>query len=389
MSNKPKILFADIETNGINGFKADLAYALCIGYSWIDEDETYCVGLDDFGISKYKKTPYDDKQLITFIHSLFKKADILAGHYLRYFDFPFLNTRFQIHGLAPLKHLKIIDTVDIGRSNFKLSSNRLKNMCAKLGVKEQKMEKNDGWPLWWHKTAAGDVGAMLEMKKYCKQDVVSNKELFLKLRQLWPTAIIGNIIHKKNNPLPKGVVPLDSHDPDVFDKLILNTIIRTKNACWDWTASTGSHGYGDFRVGGKPYLAHRASFETFKGVIKKGYTIDHLCYNKKCCNPAHLEQVTRGENTSRAHKCGRHKNKDLSAFLAGGINTRYKKGGQPNGVGIDNPKTIIKDIEIIKKILRDTRSTTIIGKEYGVSRSTISRIRARYSKLNVDIGDEL
>lgn len=371
---KPKILFLDIETNGVNGFKADLAFALCVGYSWIDSDETHCVGLDDFGKAKYKKTPYDDKQLITFIHSLLMKADVLAGHYLKYFDFPFLQTRMAIHGLPPIKHLKILDSCDIGRYNFKLSSNRLKNMCLQLGTTEKKMEKNEGWPLWWFKTAAGDLEAMQHMKEYCAQDVVSNKELFLRLRPFWPVGVLGAIIHKKQNPLPKGVTLHETADYDLFDRLVSSTIIRTKNACWDWQSSEGSHGYGDFKFKGTHYLAHRAAYTLFKGTIPDGMNVDHLCYNKKCCNPAHLVAMSPEEHLKRAHADGKYKNRDLSMFLAGGIKTRFKKGDNaPKGK--DSHLTKIKDDATVEKIRSDNRPHKTIAEEYGVSRSTISRIK--------------
>jgi hypothetical protein len=49
-------------------------------------------------------------------------------------------------------------------------------------------------------------------------------------------------------------------------------------------------------------LAHRVAYEALVGPIPDGMTIDHLCRNKRCLNPAHMELVTRGENTRRAHE---------------------------------------------------------------------------------------
>ena len=48
--------------------------------------------------------------------------------------------------------------------------------------------------------------------------------------------------------------------------------------------------------------AHRLFYESFKGNIPHGLTIDHLCLDKACVNPDHLEAVTQNENTKRADK---------------------------------------------------------------------------------------
>lgn len=71
--------------------------------------------------------------------------------------------------------------------------------------------------------------------------------------------------------------------------------------CWIWLGATNSRGYG-YRTGKalRPALTHRYFYEWFKGPIPDGLTIDHLCRNKRCCNPAHMEPVTAEENTSRA-----------------------------------------------------------------------------------------
>jgi hypothetical protein len=53
----------------------------------------------------------------------------------------------------------------------------------------------------------------------------------------------------------------------------------------------------------KPMMAHRASYEFHVGAIPDGLQIDHLCLNKACVNPAHMEPVTSQENTRRAFAC--------------------------------------------------------------------------------------
>lgn len=77
--------------------------------------------------------------------------------------------------------------------------------------------------------------------------------------------------------------------------------VNETTGCWEWTAYIDPSGYGRFTVDGdhKAQLAHRVSYELHVGPIANGMTLDHLCRNRACANPSHLEQVTLTENKRR------------------------------------------------------------------------------------------
>ena len=70
------------------------------------------------------------------------------------------------------------------------------------------------------------------------------------------------------------------------------------DGCWLWNASK-SNGYGYFRYNGNLGRAHRFSYQQIVGPIPDELELDHLCRNKDCCNPVHLEAVTHKENMRR------------------------------------------------------------------------------------------
>lgn len=83
------------------------------------------------------------------------------------------------------------------------------------------------------------------------------------------------------------------------DRLRKKYTICKESGCWEWTAAVQSNGYGRVWYNGKVQYAHRVMYERNVGTIKEGMDLDHLCRNRKCVNPDHLEQVTRSENLKR------------------------------------------------------------------------------------------
>ncbi len=78
--------------------------------------------------------------------------------------------------------------------------------------------------------------------------------------------------------------------------------------CWIWTGAIGTHGYGVFCETGvrsgqrKTMTAHRYAYQLLVGPIPEDMTLDHLCRNRPCLNPDHLEICALAENIRRAIK---------------------------------------------------------------------------------------
>lgn len=76
-------------------------------------------------------------------------------------------------------------------------------------------------------------------------------------------------------------------------------VLVVESGCWEWSAYRNPGGYGRFNVQGRMMLAHRFSYEHHYDPIPVGLELDHLCRNRCCVNPAHLEAVDRRTNTLR------------------------------------------------------------------------------------------
>lgn len=107
------------------------------------------------------------------------------------------------------------------------------------------------------------------------------------------------------------------------------------SGCWHWIAADNGVGYGRFYWSPlstkNASLAHRVSYTEIVGPIPDGKVLDHLCRNRGCCNPAHLEVVTHQTNINRGNGAARQ-NANKTHCKRGheftSENTKHQRGGR-------------------------------------------------------------
>jgi hypothetical protein len=159
--------------------------------------------------------------------------------------------------------------------------------------------------------------------------------------------------HDQIRQVPPGPNALLWQHLDKFIQFIRQVRPNADDNCWYWTGTVDGYGYGRFTFI-KRRFTHAVSWLLFRGLYDSP-VMRHLCHNRVCCNPLHLEPGTQRQNIYDTVAAGRH------------------PYGEAQGIAeLSNDK--VKRIRGIF-IAEPWRSDVDIGKEFNISRATIYQLR--------------
>lgn len=75
------------------------------------------------------------------------------------------------------------------------------------------------------------------------------------------------------------------------------TVVEQYSGCWVWQLRT-QKGYGKMGYAGADWYAHRFAYHHFVEPLPRGTVVHHMCTNRPCCNPEHLQVVSHSENAA-------------------------------------------------------------------------------------------
>jgi len=162
-------------------------YVLCVGWMWEGEGKPYCHPLHEHD--------WSEESLLYEVWELLDEADIIVAHNGDKFDLRKLNARFIHYGFTPPSPYKTVDTLKVARSRFAFNQNGLDPLSSHLGLGTK--AKHEGFSLWEKcmQREPVDRAAWKRMVRYCKQDVVLLRKLYLKLRPWATTHPIVSVGH--------------------------------------------------------------------------------------------------------------------------------------------------------------------------------------------------
>ena len=185
LSNKPRILFYDIETTLAKsyhfgqfkqylGVKQQIQEGHLLSHAWAWNNGDVIGSI----LTREEILDHDPERLVLEAWALFDNADIIVAHYGKKFDIPKMNGYFLKYGLQPPSPFKVVDTKEISSKKFLLPFNSLEYLAKALGV-QQKID-NSGIQLWID-CDHGKQEALDEMLAYNVGDVEALRDVYNRL----------------------------------------------------------------------------------------------------------------------------------------------------------------------------------------------------------------
>lgn len=138
---------------------------------------------------------------------------------------------------------------------------------------------------------------------------------------------------------------------------------KDDGGCWVWQQSLNNKGCPQMSINNKGgQMVRRVAFQLAGKRIKNGYVVYSTCGDRRCCNPEHLAQITRGERTSLSYKLGeRNAELEYPSRMARAISCGLSK------LGLNKAREI-------RARLMDGANKAALAREYGVHEKTIYNI---------------
>lgn len=152
----------------------------------------------------------------------------------------------------------------------------------------------------------------------------------------------------------------------VQDRFWSKVDVQSPDECWEWAASTGSHGYGAFNLDGSEVIpAHWVSWMLETGEWADDHVL-HYCDNKRCVNPSHLYE-------------GTHQDNMVDAFESGLSQPPEPEIGEQN----PNSKLSVSEVSEIRSRYPDDPYSALAS-EFSVSKQCIAQIIKRKTWKHID-----
>lgn len=137
----------------------------------------------------------DDRELVEALWHVLHESDIIVGHNVRRFDFKKMRARMMLLGLQPHSPCRMIDTLELAKGAASFTSNKLAYLSPALCAVHKTSHKHFPGHELWSECMKGNPKAWAECRSYNILDVLSDEELYLKLRP-WATQHLNVAVYQ-------------------------------------------------------------------------------------------------------------------------------------------------------------------------------------------------